>query len=163
MNAEKIGINKKTLPILAICLILGIIFLCLSEYSGFERTAGEEVFDEEAYTDQIQTRLEEILERMDGVSQVKVMITLESSETHDWAAKVAKSSEKDATSIETYLLMQEDASGKNQPILNRTLFPKIRGASVVCKGAGDPTIQRKIIRLVSSTLNLNENQIFVTQ
>lgn len=163
MKAEKIGINKKTLPILAICFVLGIIFLFLGEYSGFERTAGEEVFDEEAYTGQMETRLEEILERMDGVSQVKVMITLESSECRDYATKVTKSSGKDTTSLETYLQLQEDAGGKNQPILNRTLLPEIRGASVVCKGANDPAIRIKIIRLVSSTLNLNENQIFVTQ
>ena len=162
MKAEKIGINKKTLPILIICFTIGIIFLILSEYSGFEKTKGEEVFDEKAYTSELETRLEAILNQMDGIEHATVMITLESGLQHDYASQITKNANKDSSSLETYLEMSADG-GKSQPVIKTTLLPKIRGASAVCQGAANPEVQRKIIRLLASTLNLNENQIFVTE
>ena len=162
MIAEKIGINKKTMPILAICFAIGIIFLFLGEYSGFEKIEGEEVFDEKAYTDELETRLEGILNGMDGIQNATVMITLESGLQKDYASQITKNANGDSSSLETFLEMSADG-GKSEPIIKSTLLPKIRGAVVVCHGAKNPEVQLKIIRLLASTLNLNENQIFVTQ
>ena len=99
---------------------------------------------------------------MDGIEHATVMITLESGLQQDYASQVTKNANKDSSSLETYLEMSADG-GKSQPVIKTTLLPKIRGASAVCQGADNPEVQLKIIRLLASTLNLNENQIFVTE
>jgi stage III sporulation protein AG len=163
MKKEFLGLKKKNFIFLITSFLVGIIFLYFGEYSGFEKTKGEEVFDESAYTTELEGELASILEEMNGVDNVKVMITLSGGKNYRYANKTQKSQSGEATSLETNLQMQEGSDGKSQPILTQTLFPEIRGVSVVCKGAADPKTQRKIIGLVASTLDLNENQIFVTE
>ncbi len=164
MELKKIKISQKNLSVLVICFVIGIIFLFLSEYSSFERSRSDDsVFDETAYTASLETRLASILEQVNGVSDVNVMITLEGGITYRYANQTAKSLSGDNSSVETLLQMQEDSGGALSPILTETILPRVKGVSVVCKGAADVNIQKKIIGLVSSALNLNENQIFVTE
>ncbi len=155
---------KKNLPLLAILLIVGIIFLFLSEYTSNEqnKNGAKTDFDPEIYTKNLEERLGAILEEMEGVSQVKVMITLEGGQEYRYATEVNASFYGGNSGSET-LFVQKDSSGKSSPILATTLAPKIKGVSVVCKGASDIRIQKKIIELVGSTLNLSQNQIFVTE
>ena len=164
MELMKTKNMKKNLPFLAILLIVGIIFLFLSEYTSNEQNkngAGTE-FDPELYAKNLEERLGAILEEMEGVSQAKVMITLEGGQEYRYATEVNAGLYGGNSGSET-LFVQKDSSGKSSPILAATLAPKIKGVSVVCKGAADVRIQKKIIELVASTLNLSQNQIFVTE
>ena len=52
---------------------------------------------------------------------------------------------------------------QKEPILSSVGAPPIKGVSVVCKGASDAKIRLRITNLISSTLNLSENQIYVTE
>jgi len=164
MNLTKMMGNKKNLTLFAILLAVGIIFLALSEYSSNEQVnAGSEDFDATAYTLDLETRLCEIIGRMDGVSDVTVMITLKGGMEYEYAKEISKSLDGQNTSSETIFQMQEDTGGKKTPILMTTKTPEIKGVSVVCNGAENIRIRQKIIGLVSSTLNLKENQIYVTE
>jgi stage III sporulation protein AG len=158
-------LEEKKKWIIGICLVLGIIFLILAEYPFGDKTnsAKEAVFDETAYTADLENRLCGILEKMEGVSQVSVMITLEGGISYHYASQTAKSFSGENESWESFLTMQEDSGGKTQPILTQTRLPKVKGASVVCQGAENENLRRRIIGLVASTLDLNENQIYVTE
>ena len=142
----------------------GIIFLFLGEYTGFEKNENENVsFDETVYTEELEARLSHIIEKMEGVEDVTVMITLKGGISYQYAVQTAKSLSNDSSSTQTLLEMQEDAKGQISPVLTEILLPDIKGVSVVCKGGNDGTTRGRIISLVASTLNLKENQIFVTQ
>ncbi|MBR2616542.1 MAG: hypothetical protein IKC69_07685 [Clostridia bacterium] len=165
MKQAKMALDPKKIAILSICFVLGIIFLLISEYKLDEKTdeADEsEFFDEAVYTERLQEHLAAILEEMEGVSEVNVMVTLESGIRYRYASETSKSQSGERSSSEVFLMMQEK-DGASLPILTETLYPSVRGVSVVCRGAADPAVQRRIIGLVASTLNLNENQIFVSE
>ena len=57
-------------------MILGIIFLFISEYSSSTSTKPN-VFSEEEYVKRLETKIGAILEKVEGVENVSVMITLE--------------------------------------------------------------------------------------
>lgn len=164
MKEKKIQLHKKNMIILPLCLILGIIFLFFSEYSGDKKTdPGNEAWSEAEYTARLEERLAAMIEKMEGTADVKVMITLNGGNSFQYASKTNKSQSGQESSMESFLEMREDASGNLYPILTETRLPTVKGASVVCQGADNPVIQRRIISLVASTLDLNENQIFVTE
>ncbi|MBR5294988.1 MAG: hypothetical protein IKU24_00180 [Clostridia bacterium] len=151
---------KKNLPILIILLSFGIIFLFFSEYdSNKEVKSSQDDFDEESYTLQLEERLCSIIEEIDGVSEVNVMVTLESGKRYTFAQEEKSANGSDITTF----LMTEGENGHSSPILIETGAPKIKGVSVVCHGAENALIREKILRLVAGTLDLTQNKIYVTQ
>lgn len=152
--------NKKI--VLAILLSLGIIFLILSEYD-FSRADGTETsaFNEEEYILNLETRLSEIIGKMDGISDVSVMITLERGVEYRYAKETA-SNGLSASGETSVFQLQSSSDGGEVPILIATDSPIVKGVSIVCRGAESAVMQNKIISLVASTLNLNRNQIYVT-
>ncbi len=152
---------KKKLPFLAILLSLGIIFLLFSEYhSNKEIKNTQEEFDEEAYIARLEERLSAMIEKIDGVSDVNVMITLESGKRYSFAQEEKNGMGEGA--VNTFL-MQEGEDGISTPILIETCAPKIKGVSVVCQGAENALIREKIFGVVAGTLDLTQNKIYVTQ
>ncbi len=154
-------IDSKKIKILALCLTFGIIFLLLSEYSSNEKKdINTDRFDAEIYTKQLEERLSSILQGREGVDHVKVMISLDGTEEYCYATEnVIEAS----GTVNSLITLREGESGTKEPILTQKNEPKIRGVSVVCRGAENIKTRAKIIQLVASTLNLNQNQIFVTE
>ena len=143
--------GKKITPVL-ICFILGIILLFLSEYSDIRKTENETDRFEQEYTLHLESRLADMIGRLEGVSDVSVMITLEGGVLYQ------KEMQNDESSVSVFF------SGNTETERSRDLsFPSVKGVSVVCKGASNPKICHRILSLVASTLNLNENQIFVCE
>lgn len=152
---------KKNFPILLILLCLGIIFLFLSEYHS-DRGSGSFTAEggDEAYAENLEIRLSEMIGEIHGAGKAKVMITLAGSTKYEFATETA-SGQKEGDVITTFL-MQKDVGGNTTPILIKTSSPEILGVSVVCNGAKDPQTKQKILELVAGTLNLNLNKIYVT-
>ena len=162
MEQGKKAFLKKNLPILGILFILGIIFLATAEYDsnkGNDRLGVN--FDEEAYTENLEQRLGTMLEKMDGVEEACVMITLESSSRYQFAGQDGQNLQ--GSTYTGAFLMQESAGGSKEPILVEIGSPKIKGVSVVCRGAENIPVREKIINLISGTLNLPKNKIYVTE
>ena len=147
--------NKKIL--LAILFSLGIIFLIVSEYD-FTRTEEEiSTFQEDEYVQKLESRLSAIIEKMDGISDVSVMITLARGEEYQYASAIGNTSDQ-----ESGFRFDTSAKSGEAPILIATDSPIVKGVCVVCRGADEATMQNKIISLVASTLNLTQTQIYVT-
>ena len=150
---------KKNMPFLLILLSLGVIFLLFSEYhSNKDTNVKGDDFDEEGYVLQLEERLKHIIEKIDGVSEVNVMITLESGKRYTF---LQDEENPNGTDISTFLMKEKNEV--SSPILVETSAPKIKGVSVVCHGAKNALIREKILRLVAGTLDLTQNKIFVTQ
>lgn len=160
MKANKKCFIQKNVPLLAILFVLGIIFLYLSEYDSNKRTGNGTIdFDSKSYTDDLEARLCAMLEKMDGVEDVRVMITLETSSRYQVSGEKG-----DAFTADTYVnsFSLQDGSA-NEPTVIEIEAPKIKGVSVVCIGAENIQIRQRIINLISSTLNLTKNKIYVTE
>jgi len=150
------GIERKKVITIGICLLLGIIFLLCSEYSGTNGKEEGSAFDSGTYRLELEGQLKAILEEMDGVNNVSVMITLDGGEEYRYASQ-------SSTEAGSQSLIYLQNGTQKEPILSSVGAPQIKGVSVVCKGAADAKIRLRITRLISSTLNLSENQIYVTE
>ncbi len=154
--------SKLKRTVFAILLSLGLIFLVFSEYD-FMGTEDKnlEAFDENEYILHLETRLAEIIEKMEGISEVNVMITLERGTEYQYTQATAASGELTASENSSFHLQTASNNGE-KPVFVAASSPIVKGVSVVCRGADGAVMQNKIISLIASTLNLNQNQIYVT-
>ena len=162
MKQEKRNFVKKNAPVLVILFLLGIIFLCLSEYDSNKSTGNGSVdFDSNNYAENLEEQLCSILEKMDGVEDVQVMITLETSARYQIADETGATYGFD-TYVNSFSLQNSSEKVSESRVIEITA-PKIKGVSVVCKGAENISVKERIINLISSTLNLTKNKIYVTK
>ena len=143
----------KGLGILLIGLAVGVMLLFLGGH-GEEApptAATEEGFSFEAYEKGLAARIEEMLGRMDGISEVHVMLTLEESYAEQLAGADGE-----------YLTVRESDGGQGTVTVSR-IAPKVKGVAVICKGGSHSERQKKIIAMLSSLLDLPSHRIFVSE
>ena len=124
-------------------------------------------------SDELQTKLENILSTIKGVGDVKVFISYsESSDTiamYDEKTTVNSTEETDSagglrntTSTETQknvIFSEED--GSQVPVTEKVVMPKIEGAVVTANGAGNAVVKTNIINAIKSATGLSIDKIQV--
>ena len=124
-------------------------------------------------SDDLQIKLEKILGTIKGVGNVSVFISYsESSDTiamYDEKTTVNSTEETDSagglrntTSTETQknvIFSEED--GSQVPVTKKVVMPKIEGAVITAKGAGNATVKTNIINAVKSATGLSIDKIQV--
>jgi stage III sporulation protein AG len=121
-------------------------------------------FDVEEYEKQ----LAEILSEVEGVGNVKVMLSLKSGVETVYAvdsnSQSSKSEGNDSSntsvSEDKNIAMRSGGSG-DEPVVVKTLYPEFNGAIVVCDGAEDVTARYAIIKAVASITGLGTDKITV--
>lgn len=118
----------------------------------------------------MEQKLEDILIRIKGVDEVKVLITYSETEKlvpiYNESSSQSTTEEKDTEGgtriIESYDNNKEVISDASQsPITEKVVFPKIEGAVITAKGAGDITVKENIINAVSAATGLAVHKIQV--
>lgn len=120
-------------------LILLIAFGGLFGKSGDKNTSEQTVStaDFEEYESRLEQRLAEILGEIEGVGNIKVMVTLDESSQTDY--------------------------GKSADMLISVSAPKVRGVIVVCDGGDNITVKEKVINAVSGVCGINTLRISVSR
>lgn len=120
--------------------------------------------------DDLEQRLEDILIKIKGVEEVKVLITYSETEKlvplYNESSSQSTTEEKDTEGgtriIETYDSNKEVISDSNQtPITEKIVLPKIEGAIVTAKGASNTTVKENIINAVGAATGLAVHKIQV--
>lgn len=145
--------SVKGIGLLAVGLAAGVILLILGnqrESAPTETAAVREEFSFEEYENSLSERLAELIGRVDGVSGVHVMLTLERS----YSEELAKDGEQ-------YLTVKQSDGAQETVMLSREA-PEVKGVAVICKGGDDPNRQKQIIELISALFNLPTSRIFVS-
>lgn len=195
---ENRGIQKKKKPLsireiglfrLGIILLAGIVLLLLSFPDIFSATKtetsvsvknGEEETETNAYDNvedyvkEEEERLETLLKKVEGVGDVKVMITVKStgesiplkdtpyekssSTTSKEEGEVKKETEEKA---QEETVMTEDSDGTTQPYLVRKTVPEIEGVAVLAQGGGNSEIKKEIIEAVQVLFDIKAHKIKV--
>ncbi|NOU97677.1 stage III sporulation protein AG [Paenibacillus sp. LMG 31456] len=132
-----------------------------------ERNAFREY--EEAY----QLQLQEILTKIVGVGEAEVLVTIESTE-EIMVERNSKDSqqvtnEKDQHGATRHItdvsrsgeVVLYEVSGGKQPLVVKTIKPKIRGVLVVAKGAENLTVKKMITEAVERGLDVPANRISI--
>jgi len=170
-----VGIKRKTagLILLISLFLLGLLLLTLSDkdteedktvYSSLPLTE-EDTSDGNEYVLALEKQLKELISAIDGVSDVKIMITVENGGEYVYARETDQKSSSSSSSNEKsdgYVIIK-DEYGNEAPILLKKRTPLPLGAAVVCKGGDNGAVKGKIIQLVSCVLGLPTNRIFVSE
>ena len=140
--------NNKGLLITVILAVSGIILILISgnREKGSAVSNDYDDFSFEKYESTLEKRLEEKIDKIDGVSSCDVILLIETSYIYDSSDSVnysdlfGNSTDNDKVS--------ESA-------------PKIRGVAVICSGGGEARIKKDITDMLSALLGIPTNKIWV--
>lgn len=138
-------------------------------------SAAQKAMTGEEYAAFLEGRLEEILKGMAGVGDVRVMITLESSEElvveKDSSINRSNTAESDseggsrninqADSKEATIYRTEGSD--SEPYVVKTLSPRVEGVFVVARGAGTGEVNRNITEAVQALFGVEAHKIKVVK
>jgi len=133
---------------------LGITLLIFGGSSGKENASAysetSESFSE--YTTSVEGKIYELCSKVEGVSNVSVAVSFECGFEYVYAR------DNDGGK---YLLV---GSGNSESAVKITEKPPtIGGIGIVCKGGGDPTVQNRLINLISAAFGVSSNKIYITE
>ena len=127
-----------------------------------------------SYEKELETRLEDTLRKVEGVGNVKVMITLKSSEEKivekdvpsmreetnevdgEGGERISTSSSYDE---ETVYTQQED--GSSSPYVVKEIKPEIEGVLIIAEGGGNSVVVQNISEAVLALFRLEAHKIKV--
>ena len=141
--------SKYIIPI--VLIIIGIILLAIPSKKA-ERSDQNTELDILSYANEIETKLTELLLKVDGIEEVNVMITFEN------IGEQVMAENKSSSSSEYVIISGGDI---DEGIKLTEIFPTVRGASIVCTNGNDAVVKEKITSLVSSALGIPTNRITV--
>ena len=145
-----------------------------STASGTQET--EEEDNTGGYAGELEERLESLLASMEGVGNVKVMVTLDSSREQvvekDIPSTMDTTKETDSTggSRDVINSRQEettvyvtDSAGNKTPYVSNIREPSIEGVTVVAQGGGNAVIQKNITEVIQALFGIEAHKIKVVK
>lgn len=131
--------DGKLKNIIIVCGILGMALIFLSSLSVFGENDSDasSLYSVEEYKTEMQTSLQEMLSRIQGVGGVSVLLTIESS--------------------------AEGVYLENNSTKTKELEPVIRGVVIVCDGGDDPIVTERVLEAVTKALNISSAKVCVTK
>ena len=118
--------------------------------------SGIEELDPTKYSEMLEERIEELCNRVDGVSGAHVVVTLKGGYQAIYATDLQ--SGNTTTKNQTVVI---GSGAKEQAILKGYTYPEIAGIGVVCRGGDSYEVKNKIVSLISSAFDISANKIFV--
>ncbi len=129
----------------------------------------------EASKDEIERKLEDILEKIDGAGDIKVMITYQDSGTQvvekDKNTSENSLEESDSTggvrSTKEQQLQEstvyEDADAGNTPFVSKELLPKVEGILIVASGGDNQKVKQNISEAVLALFQVEAHRIKIVK
>lgn len=123
--------------------------------------------------EEMERRLEEALARVEGVGEVEVLLSLESTNQKvvekdiPYAKSSQSSSNSDgstsssATSTEESTVYQKNSDGSETPYVIRETYPEVRGVLVVAQGGDNPIVVQQIQEAVMALFRVEAHKIKV--
>ena len=143
--------------------LVGMILLALP--TG--EPAKEEKTETAAVSRDLEREMEAILSNIQGVGQVKVLLTMDSDGERQLAqdTEVAYSGTVEAPedysrTSSTVLL---DGEAGDESLVVRTVYPTYRGSLVVCSGGGEPSVKLTVTEAVAALTGLKSDCITVAK
>lgn len=128
----------------------------------------------EEYAAYLEVKLKKMLESVQGVGEVEVMITLESSEERivekDMTAERSQTEEQDSaggtrtvsSSNTGYQTVYQEGS-QGSPFVVKTITPKVEGVLVVAEGAGKGNMTGEITQVVQALFGVEAHKVKVLE
>ncbi|TBL79880.1 stage III sporulation protein AG [Paenibacillus thalictri] len=140
-------------------------------FSGSSANKEQSKFKE--YEEAYESQLRELLTKVVGVGDVEVMVTIDSTEEisveHNSKESQQTTNEKDQHGATRHVtdvtrsgeVVLYEVSGGKQPLILKTIKPKIRGVVVVARGAENLTVKKMISEAVERGLEVPAHRISI--
>lgn len=129
-----------------VAVLLGIVVVSIVLIGNFSTKNVDEKASSESYIAEMEHKIVSVIQKIDGVGKVEVAIT------HDATNESVYAYESGTNNI-LYV--------KGEPVIIKTLPPKILGVVVVAEGADNPIVRMKINEAVITLLDVDENRVQV--
>lgn len=176
-NSKKNIENLVFIAILLVCVIVAVNYIWNGKNSKKNTKAGHntivnsntiEVSTNDS-TDNLEKRLEDILSNINGVGDVRVLITYSETSTvnpvynenYDESITEEEDTNGGKRTISSSSNKKEVVSTNNEIITKSVSSPQIQGAVVIAKGAGNTTVKTNIIQAVEAATGLSTYKIQV--
>lgn len=177
--------KKKQIENIVVFIIILIITVLIinNMWSSEEKDEKDDVTDTSKVLAQISTsddekddleeRLEDILETINGVGKAKVLIKYSESSTivamYNETVSESSTKENDSDGGNKEIKESEnkkeivytDENGTNQPITEKIIMPTIEGAIITAQGAGNANVKTSIVSAVEAVTGLAVHKIQV--
>ncbi len=158
--------------------LLAVLAIPVRKEKESETISQEDVFlqtqngIQEEYETKLEERLENILRQVEGVGEVEVMITLESSakavvekdismqQTYDYVAdsEVANSdTDKEENTVYT------DSKDGSIPYVVQEIYPQVQGVLVVAEGGDDSYVNIAIVEAIQALFDVDVHKIKIVK
>ncbi len=170
----KDSIKEMGLPKILMMALAGILLLVFSvpqkpqPKEAKEGESEEKIRENDAYIAAMESKLEETLKQIDGVGNVEVMLTLETSKETVLNKDTQKEQEKMREDEKTNDIVKQseetivtENGGNEQPYIIKEIEPKVAGVIAVVEGGGNPVVVKEVTEAVSVLFHLEVNKIKV--
>lgn len=169
--------KKKLKPLIfmaGICILALIVIAVMPSGQDKETSANDNdntiqaSAETESEKRDLESKLTEILSKINGAGDVDVMITFESSEelipaynsnTTTETTKEQDSSGGERTTTSSTENKTMITSSTNEPVVLKTSEAKIKGVIVVASGASDSAVKEKLYSAVQTSLQISGHQV----
>lgn len=168
---KSIGKDKLVLIAIAgiVLIVCSYVDLSKSDSSKKERVAetAENTMTKEDYVTDLEEKLKELLENVNGAGKCQVMITLKTSNEKILQSDVDTKSKSETgdkmvneadRSSKTLILKGED---DEQPYVIKEIMPEMEGVVVVAKGAGDTEVNLNMIKIIQALFDVEAHKISI--
>ncbi len=166
-NNEKTEKKSGKIIIIFLGALLGIGLLIYGSYadSGGEASDNDRVqekvsgeMDADAYAQSLEVGIARLCEGVQGVENVRVFVTLSGGYT----AVYAQNSQSSASGYKNEFVLSGSGSSE-KPLLVGYSVPQVNGVGIVCSGGGMASVRQELIALVSASLGISSNKIYVSE
>ena len=109
----------------------------------------------------LEEQLANILAKVSGAGEVKVMLSLAAGEETLYQTDVDQQTQTDSTSSKRNTVTVTDSQRNESGLVRQVLPPAYMGAIIVCEGADAPSVRLAIIEAVSDVTGLGADKISV--
>ncbi len=171
------GEERKTRYPFVIWLIIGsVLFLAISSFGGDGKEKKDENRTEETmevnlneYTEELERRLTNTLQKISGAGHVSVFINIEDNGERILASDRSRKSQEDGedgtearrTEEENHVILWEQ-DGEEMPYVIKERTPELTGVLVVAEGAGNEAVRQEIYEAVRAIFGLPAHRIKIT-
>ncbi len=146
----------------------------IKDDSNEKKSVGVVQVNNDLTQDDLELKLENILRKISGVGDVKVMLTYSESSVlkpiYNEDSSVSNTNETDSnggtrtvteTDSQREVVYKENNDGSKEPLTQSISSPKIEGAIIVASGAEDANVKSSIVQAVEAATGLATHKIQV--
>lgn len=138
MWKKKINKLIRSKSFLRIAVIVGLsAILLIFITSHIDLSIFQKQTDAETYSEELRSRLLDIVSQIDGVGEVKVFLTMDNS--------------------------GENVYLSNSDTKTKSIEPTVRGIVIVCDGGDDPVVVDRVLGAVTRSLSISSDKVYITK